>query len=116
MVSESRWKLQFFDHNLPYHIEISRHDAAEYLISIRGEDWASIKNKKVEAKALFGSLFEKEFKETKEEIALNLLKTAIEIMPDRLVSHHILILLYLFDLLSLIGRINNIICHHLFTV
>ncbi|RIA88086.1 hypothetical protein C1645_826856 [Glomus cerebriforme] len=60
------------------------HDAAEYLVSIRDEDWVSIKNKKVEAKALFGSLFRKELKETKEEIAVNLLKTAIEIMPDSL--------------------------------
>jgi hypothetical protein len=54
------------------------------LVSIRDEDWATIKSKKVEAKALFGSLFGKEFKETKEEIAANLLNTAIEIMPDRL--------------------------------
>uniref|UniRef100_U9TVJ7 Suppressor of forked domain-containing protein n=1 Tax=Rhizophagus irregularis (strain DAOM 181602 / DAOM 197198 / MUCL 43194) TaxID=747089 RepID=U9TVJ7_RHIID len=60
------------------------HDAAEYLVSIRDEDWTSIKNKKVEAKALFGSLIGKEFKETKEEIAVNLLNTAIEIIPDSL--------------------------------
>ncbi|CAG8461935.1 4854_t:CDS:10 [Funneliformis mosseae] len=60
------------------------HDTAEYLISIGDEDWVSIKNKKIEAKALFGSFLGKEFKETKEEIAVNLLSTAIEIMPDSL--------------------------------
>ena len=67
------------------HIKIFRHDAAEYLVSIRDEDWTSIRSKKMEAKALFGTLFGKEFKETKEEIAVNLLKTAIEIMPDRFI-------------------------------
>ncbi|CAI2190405.1 7617_t:CDS:10 [Funneliformis geosporum] len=60
------------------------HDTAEYLVSIGDEDWASIKNKKVEAKALFGSFFGKELKETKEEVAFNLLSSAIEIMPDSL--------------------------------
>jgi len=58
------------------------------LVSIRDEDWNSIKNKKVEAKALFGPLFGKEFKETKEEIAVNLLSAAIEIMPDRLYFYY----------------------------
>jgi hypothetical protein len=48
----------------------------------------------VEAKALFGTLFGKEFKETKEEIAVNLLNTAIEIIPDRFIITHLFYFIY----------------------